>query len=279
MPLLFKCIIYAPQESVYLVVSVYDNDDYSRDEFIDAIIVWEDLEVVVSSFSDSMSYVGEYGRGTMMISFRVACTPGYYQQDCNTFCEPVPNHYNCSDAGEKECEENYYGPECSNFCEPVPGKYSCNADSGGRVCEDNYYTPDCEVFCEPIEGRSNCNGEGELECADGYYGSYCLTFCKSIVGRYDCGVDGEIVCKANYYGINCSVYCSPIEGIFSCDENGTKVCSDDYYGTDCAVFCVPRDDEFGHYKCEGSTGIRICLEGYREPATNCTGTCLRVHAV
>lgn len=39
--------------------------------------------------------------------------------------------------------------------------------------------------------------------------------------------------------------------------------------SDCSRFCVPRNDADGHYKCDHN-GNRVCLEGYRDPTTNCT---------
>ncbi|XP_078363782.1 uncharacterized protein LOC144648000, partial [Oculina patagonica] len=44
-------------------------------------------------------------------------------------------------------------------------------------------------------------------------------------------------------------------------------CDADYYGADCNTYCVGRDDSGGHYKCDESTGNKVCLTGWR--GTNC----------
>lgn len=46
-------------------------------------------------------------------------------------------------------------------------------------------------------------------------------------------------------------------------------CSEGLFGEDCSVFCEPRNDSMGHFSC-GSGGERVCLDGYRDPETNCT---------
>ncbi len=45
-------------------------------------------------------------------------------------------------------------------------------------------------------------------------------------------------------------------------------CSSNYYGRDCATYCVRTDTSRGHYTC-GSSGQKICLPGWTNPAGNC----------
>ena len=45
-------------------------------------------------------------------------------------------------------------------------------------------------------------------------------------------------------------------------------CNANYYGSDCATYCVNTDNSNGHYTC-GSSGQKICLAGWSQPATNC----------
>ena len=47
-------------------------------------------------------------------------------------------------------------------------------------------------------------------------------------------------------------------------------CTENYYGPDCATFCMERDDDLGHYTC-GSDGSFVCLQGYQDPSSLCTG--------
>lgn len=42
-----------------------------------------------------------------------------------------------------------------------------------------------------------------------------------------------------------------------------------FYGVDCNTFCLDTNDTTGHYTCD-QDGMRVCLDGYLNPATNCT---------
>ena len=46
-------------------------------------------------------------------------------------------------------------------------------------------------------------------------------------------------------------------------------CTEHYFGADCATFCEERDDELGHFTCDGE-GNKVCLQGYQNLNTNCT---------
>ena len=46
-------------------------------------------------------------------------------------------------------------------------------------------------------------------------------------------------------------------------------CTENYFGADCATFCEERDDELGHFTCDGE-GNKVCLQDYKNPSTNCT---------
>ena len=46
-------------------------------------------------------------------------------------------------------------------------------------------------------------------------------------------------------------------------------CAINFFGSSCATYCQERDDDAGHYSC-ASDGSRQCLNGYTDPATNCT---------
>ena len=47
-------------------------------------------------------------------------------------------------------------------------------------------------------------------------------------------------------------------------------CATNFFGPDCNTMCEGRDDELGHFSCDPLTGLRICLPGYQDLATNCT---------
>jgi Delta serrate ligand len=49
-------------------------------------------------------------------------------------------------------------------------------------------------------------------------------------------------------------------------------CDATFYGPGCDRLCVPRDDVFGHYDCDVTTGERVCRDGWN--GTYCeTGAC------
>ncbi|XP_063428562.1 delta-like protein D [Mytilus trossulus] len=50
----------------------------------------------------------------------------------------------------------------------------------------------------------------------------------------------------------------------SLESSYRVVCDEHYYGTGCSNFCRPRDDQFGHYNCDGN-GTKICLDGWKGP--------------
>ncbi|XP_052086414.1 protein jagged-1-like [Mytilus californianus] len=39
-------------------------------------------------------------------------------------------------------------------------------------------------------------------------------------------------------------------------------CDEFYYGEHCEIFCKPSDGDFGHYKCDSTTGMQICDPGW-----------------
>ena len=48
-------------------------------------------------------------------------------------------------------------------------------------------------------------------------------------------------------------------------------CTKGYYQPNCSTYCAPQNsDNMGHYMCDESTGEKICLHGYTNPARNCT---------
>ncbi|XP_021376096.1 protein jagged-1-like isoform X2 [Mizuhopecten yessoensis] len=45
-------------------------------------------------------------------------------------------------------------------------------------------------------------------------------------------------------------------------------CDQNYYGPQCTTFCRPRNDWMGHYKCDGTSGAKICYQGWRGQTCN-----------
>ncbi|XP_033624614.1 fibropellin-1-like [Asterias rubens] len=40
-------------------------------------------------------------------------------------------------------------------------------------------------------------------------------------------------------------------------------CVRNYYNSDCSVYCSPRDDAYGHYTCDQTTGAKLCKPGWQ----------------
>ena len=87
----------------------------------------------------------------------------------------------------------------------------------------------------------------------------------------------KVFCDVNYLIPDCQSYCAPrnnTDGHFTCDyAAGVKLCLDGWYdpGTDCVKkkkFCVPLNSTLGHYECNPVSGEKICLPGW--DGANCT---------
>lgn len=46
-------------------------------------------------------------------------------------------------------------------------------------------------------------------------------------------------------------------------------CAINFFGENCSCACQGRDDNGGHYMCNNDCGIN-CMQGFRDPLTNCT---------
>lgn len=170
------------------------------------------------------------------------------------------------------CSANFYGPHCSEYCLPTP-RHRCN-ENGQQVCKDNFYNlPGCSTQCTPSQYHV-CDSTGNRLCSQDFFiPPSCSEECiprDDLTGHYRCLSNGSRTCLDGYYGDNCAVACEEEMGRSTCDGNGTLVCEDGYYGDNCNVYCVPRRDSGGHYDCDSSTGLKVCLKGFENPTTNCT---------
>ncbi|XP_031571273.1 uncharacterized protein LOC116305481 [Actinia tenebrosa] len=84
----------------------------------------------------------------------------------------------------------------------------------------------------------------------------------------------RIYCDRHYYGQRCDKHCqytdSDNTGHYRCNNNGDKVCLTHWYipQSNCTKYCRPRDDIFGHFKCNTTTGDKICHVSWH--GQNCT---------
>ena len=90
-------------------MEVIDYDVIGDDELVDVFVITVD----VMAFSDLQNYTGEYGYGTLQVSFIATCTEHYFGLDCATFCEERDDelgHFTCDGEGNKVCLQGYQNP-------------------------------------------------------------------------------------------------------------------------------------------------------------------------
>ena len=229
----------------------------------------------------------------------IECAPNYYPAGvCRKFCIPTDDstgHYTCDSNGDRVCLPRYKSPDnncvmcVGNFREP--NCVGCDANFRGTncdMCEVNLYPQGvCNTFCQPRNdpnGHYTCDDFGNKVCLPGYTDA--STDCVRCIGNRqepDCSA-----CDANYQPPTCTAcvsgYTSPSTGCRTCAGNfkvpGCTECTDNFVGANCdqcapdhyppgQCFCTPRNNSGGHFTCNTVTGEKICLEGYRDPDSNC----------
>ena len=41
------------------------------------------------------------------------------------------------------CSSNYYGNDCETFCPPNDQRYECDLNTGQKICKHGYFSQDC----------------------------------------------------------------------------------------------------------------------------------------
>ena len=283
-------------------------DTFTTDDLVDEITITLSANLKADSvYSPYMTHYGLCGRAYMTVRIRITsqCPANMHGPSCATECEEVPEQRTCNYLGEATCLGNFEEPDCDDcsmgfqgtacdtcapnyhpmgscttYCEPMDnaqGHYSCNP-LGNIECLPGYI--DSSTNCVTCSGNfkePDCNN-----CDDHYYPQgTCDTFCEprdDEGGHYICTSLGEIVCLSGY--TDPSTNCITCEGNFKepdCDEcdvhfegDDCDTCEPNYYPRNsCSVMCIPRNNSEGHYTCDSVTGDKICLEGYKDPSTNC----------
>ncbi|KAL5252086.1 hypothetical protein ACHWQZ_G015032 [Mnemiopsis leidyi] len=214
------------------------------------------------------------------------CRDNHYGDKCDKFCEDTES-YTCTERGNKfciypaigeechketTCPENKFGSKCDVTCSPLPGHFLCS-ENGTRVCDGNFAGPDC------------------TSCTEHHYGAHCNLTCVPNLPRYTCSSEGEHVCRQGWtgaqctqcadtwFGERCDIHCE-MSSRYNCTDQGQKVCLGNwnpatncsscirhYYGPNCQVYCKK---EFGLWKCNKTTGEKICLQLTNRAGENCT---------
>eukprot|EP00116_Pleurobrachia_bachei_P005058 sb/3465320/ len=185
------------------------------------------------------------------------CKEHYYTAECDVYCKPVADQYNCNAEGVRECLGNFgpagdceqcnkgwAGPNCDTCAEGWAGE-KCD------TCDTNYYPEgDCSVICIPTV-MFICNNQGERVCEPHVTGDSC----DSCEKEWNIGTNCTS-CSDNYYPAGvCNVQCIP-EARFNCLDTGDKNCSENYYPAGvCDTLCVPNFN----FSCL-ATGEKACTE-------------------
>ena len=100
------------------------------DELIDEIFIEIPKSIGLTVENEA---VGVYHLATLLLSYTLVCSEGYYGSNCSTFCVPhndTNGHYDCNQVtGEKVCLSGYQNPD-SNCTEC---EYACQRNS---ICYD-----------------------------------------------------------------------------------------------------------------------------------------------
>ena len=274
-----------------------DDGSPANDDEVDEIVIPLGAHLQADSeFGPNVTYYGSCGRANIQVRTRITseCPPNRYGPTCTKVCVEVPGRTACNYLGQavcldnfdgvpdcNECKAGFYGSSCDRFCEPQDsnssGHYTCD-DSGYIVCHPGFTdnSTNC-LTCAGNRMEPDCR-----VCKDNYYPQgTCDTFCKprnDVSGHYNCSEQGELVCLAGY--TDTSTNCTTCRGNFKepdcneCDDHFVGVdctfCELNYYPrNDCSVMCMPENSSDGHYTCDPFTGSRVCLEGYKDPASGC----------
>ncbi|OAF66441.1 hypothetical protein A3Q56_05849, partial [Intoshia linei] len=153
---------------------------------------------------------------------------------------PCQNNGQClrysdrSDDTKCACPGDYYGEFCSH-----------------HVCKDN---PCINGTCQPNNGTYQCI------CNFGFFGRHCsitrddINFCQNIE---KCDMTKCRITAYGYFDCECN-----LEGYEIANYGCRLPCPDNFYGLKCDIYCIPSDTCDGHYKCDGNSGEKICLESW-----------------
>ncbi|VDN98623.1 unnamed protein product [Rodentolepis nana] len=201
----------------------------------------------------------------LTLSYRIACPPDYYGEDCDYYCAPRDSplgHYKCDTKdGRIVCLPGWEGSQCTEAickkgcihgtCES-PDVCKCEVGWTGETCEECIPFPGCKHgTCkfnyslghqEPLTCECQTGWSGMLCTIDTQYcsnhpntclnGGVCHNTATETTPGYTCqcplGYEGYHCEISNH---NCRVYGCSGHGI--CQADGSCACSDTFYGSNC----------------------------------------------
>ncbi|KAM7539277.1 hypothetical protein Aperf_G00000051225 [Anoplocephala perfoliata] len=201
----------------------------------------------------------------LTLSYRFACPPDYYGDDCERYCAPRDSplgHYKCDPKdGRIVCLPGWRGSQCTEaickngclhgFCES-PSICKCREGWAGEACDQCIPFPGCS------HGTCKFNwslGQPEpftCECQPGWSGMLCTIDNQYCSNHPDTCLNGGLChntpadtspgytcqCQLGYEGYHCEisnqdcrVHRCGRHGI--CQANGNCTCFDGFYGSNC----------------------------------------------
>ncbi|CAF1070416.1 unnamed protein product [Adineta steineri] len=237
-----------PKTGIGLIVEVFDVDDENNHTIHDSIDFYGrtllDLNIY-PSFNKSKaqriylrSLFGTYTNLTA--DFSLYCSTNYYGTDCEIFCLPNEQRYDCDlNTGQKICKYGYFGQDCLSevlACENQPclnngtcvvylRSYLCRCQKGftGRSCETGTKIKTLVSTCNRLNCiHGDCLSNGKCLCHNSWISENCnqsLTIRESGCASRPCLHNSTCEtltdvnpttayrchCRSGYSGRNCEV--------------------------------------------------------------------------
>ncbi|UJR33508.1 hypothetical protein I4U23_020953 [Adineta vaga] len=183
-----------------LIVEVFDIDDIHNQTIHNSIDfygrtlidlkIYRTHEIAQPQRIYLRSLFGTYTNLTA--DFTLYCSLHYYNHDCETFCLPNEQRYDCDvNTGEKICKHGYIGQDCLNdvrACEDRPclNNGTCVLYLRSYLCQCpmGYTGSTCEIGPSLTNNDRTCN---QTTCVHGY-----------------CSRNGRCICHENWTSGNCN---------------------------------------------------------------------------
>ena len=107
------------QVNFQLFIRARDEDKpFGSDDDIDDIFINQSMEPN-TGYSSVTEYLGNGGKVSVRLRYRIDCQPNFYGRNCAIFCtaqnDDVNGHYTCNSAdGSIQCRDGFENP--SNNC-------------------------------------------------------------------------------------------------------------------------------------------------------------------
>ncbi|CAF4008494.1 unnamed protein product [Adineta steineri] len=237
-----------PKNGIGLIVEVFDIDDINNHTIHDSIDfygrtlldlkLYRTIDIAEPQRLYLRSLFGTYTNLTA--DFSLYCSPNYYDENCETFCLPNEQRYECDlNTGQKICKHGYIGADCLSdvrACEDQPclnngtcvvylRSYLCQCQKGfiGKSCEIDSTINSINYTCNQATCvHGDCSKNGACICHDNWTLENCnqsLIIRETACASYPClhnstcenlihgnsSLTYQCHCRLGYTGRNCEV--------------------------------------------------------------------------